>query len=237
MPLTCIRTWCELEEFLGDGQYSFAECGGRPLTWLSKQKVIEREMNILNSAEQQANWPKVQAGMLKEFRSWHSLGSWQKILRKHAKNIIDSRWVITWKLINGVKDIKARLVVRGFKDQQGEELNTSASTASRWGQRIVNQVVVEEEWDLFSFDVSTTFLQGLTFQDMYKLGLTTGVQQRQVCLEIPKGSLALVRQLPGMEDFDPDIHVLQMLKRRLWPKGCSENVANLVRTGLGNNLA
>ena len=54
--------------------------------------------------------------------------------------------------------------------------------------------------------------KGFTSQDMYKLGLTTGVQQRQVCLEIPKGSLALVRQLPGMEDFDPDIHVLQMLK-------------------------
>ena len=47
---------------------------------------------------------------------------------------------------------------------------------------------------------------------MYKLGLITGVQQREVCLEITKGSLASVRQLPGMEDFDPNIHVLQMLK-------------------------
>ena len=111
-------------------------------------------MNILNTAEQQANWPKVQAGMMKELKSWHNLGSWRKILRKDAKNIIDSRWVVNWKLINGVKDIKARLVVRGFKDQQGEDLNTSASTASRWGQRIVNQAVVEEGWDLFSFDIS-----------------------------------------------------------------------------------
>ena len=100
-------------------------------------------------------------------------------------------------------------MVRGFKGRQGEQLNTSASTASRWGQRIVNQAVVEHRWDLFSSDVSTAFLQGLTFGEMYKMGL---MDQREVCLYIPKNSLNLIRKLPGMEDFDPDYHVLQMLK-------------------------
>ena len=112
-------------------------------------------------------------------------------------------------MIDGQKGVKARLVVRGFKDFQADDLNTSASTASRWGQRIVNQAVVENKWELFSFDVSTAFLQGLTFEEMYKMGFTN---KREVCLEIPKGSLQLIRELPGMSDFDPDKHVLRMLK-------------------------
>lgn len=64
-------------------------------------------------------------------------------------NTLDSRWVVTWKTIDGKKGVKARLVVRGFKDSQADELDTSASAASRWGQRIVSQAVVENKWDLF----------------------------------------------------------------------------------------
>ena len=95
--------------------------------------------------------------MRKELQSWHALGAWQNEPRKDAKNIIDSRWFVNWKMIDGQKAVKARLVVRGFKDFQADDLNTSASTASRWGQRVVNQAVVENKWDLFSFDVSTAF--------------------------------------------------------------------------------
>ena len=103
-------------------------------------------MNNLDAKEQAANWQLVKESMLKELKSWNQLGSWEKIDRNDAKNIIDSRWVVTWKMIDGKKGIKSRLVVRGFNESQADELNTSASTASRWGQRIVNQAVVENQW-------------------------------------------------------------------------------------------
>ena len=71
--------------------------------------------------------------------------------------------------------MKARLVVRGFKDQQGDSILTAASTASRWGQRLVCQVVVQMGWALFSFDVSSAFLQGQTFDEQDKENSSTNV--------------------------------------------------------------
>ena len=100
-------------------------------------KVIETEMSILNQAEQKQHIEEVMAAMLEELRSWQGHNAWQLLLRKGAKNIIDSRWVIKWKMIDGKKSIKARLVVRGFKDNQGDIILTAASAASRWGQRLV----------------------------------------------------------------------------------------------------
>ena len=115
-------------------------------------------MSILTPAEIKQNFTAVQAARLKELKSWHSFGAWKLADRSTAKNVIDSRWVIKWKMIEGKKAIKARLVVRGFKDSQGDSILTAASTASRWGQRLVCQLVVQCGWKLFSFDVGSAFL-------------------------------------------------------------------------------
>ena len=88
--------------------------------------------------------------------------------RKGATIILDPRWVLKWKLMDGKKSVKARLVMRGFKCQQAEDLLTAASTASRWVQRVVNVGVVEHNFRLFSFDVSSAFLQGWTFEEILK---------------------------------------------------------------------
>ena len=73
----------------------------------------------------------------------------------------------------------------------------------------MNQAVVENKWELCSHDVSTAFLQGLTFKEMQEMGFTN---HREVCLDIPKNSLQIFSLLPGMSDFDPERHVLRMLK-------------------------
>ena len=33
-----------------------------------------------------------------------------------SKKVIDSRWVLTWKMVDGIKKAKARLVAKGFQD-------------------------------------------------------------------------------------------------------------------------
>ena len=33
-----------------------------------------------------------------------------------SKKVIDSRWVLTWKIADGAKKVKARLVAKGFQD-------------------------------------------------------------------------------------------------------------------------
>ena len=95
--------------------------------------------------------------------------------------------MLKWKIIEGIRAIKARLVVRGFKDSQANDLLTAASTASRWGQRLVNQLVAQMEWELFSFDVSSAFLQGLTLDQLKGAGPV----DRVVHLEPPKVAIHL----------------------------------------------
>ena len=100
--------------------------------------------------------------------------------------------MLEWKLIDGKRAVKARLVVRGFKDRQGDDVQTAASTASRMGQRLVCQLVAQQCWRLFSFDVSDAFLQGETFEEQAgssDAGSTSKALERAVQLEIPKGPL------------------------------------------------
>ena len=82
------------------------------------------------------------------------------------------------------------------------------------------QVVVQMGWALFSFDVSSAFLQGLTFDEQDKEACaraqdsSSGMskERRVVHLEIPKDSLDLIKKLDGFGHFNPIQHVLQMIK-------------------------
>ena len=187
-------------------------------------------MSILTRQELLKYKQQVDEAMLKDLKSWHDLGAWEMADRSTAQNLIDSRWVIKWKLIDGLKAVKARLCVRGFKDRQADWLETHASTASRWGQRVVCQVVAQMKWKLFSFDVSAAFLKGMTFEEVHKLQAEMEKQgidsepmsgesepkgsrpMRVVHLDLPKECLHLVKRLKGMESFNPIKHCLKMVK-------------------------
>eukprot|EP00959_Pyramimonas_sp_CCMP1952_P331095 6933374-Pyramimonas_sp.AAC.1 len=59
--------------------------------------------------------------------------------------------------------------MRGFKDHD-ENLAIFAGPRSRWGQRIANAITAQQDdWALFSFDVSAAFAKGLTFQELSEL--------------------------------------------------------------------
>ena len=143
--------------------------------------------------------------------------------RRLASNVIDARWVLKWKIVNGKRIIQARLVVRGFKDLQASSLSTFAGTTSRWGQRIVNSVAVQKQWELFTADVSQAFLRGLTFAEAAKL---KDEVHRNVQFCMPPGSNGILQKLPGYSDFDSLREVLEMLRcgfglkdaPRLWNK-------------------
>merc|ERR1712185_387919 len=106
-----------------------------------KSAVIEREMNNLGADEIRQHQTEVNQAILKELQRWVERGSFQRLRRSEARNLIDSRWVLKWKLVDGRRVIKARLTVRGFKDLQAHDLKTFAATASRWGQRAVAAMV------------------------------------------------------------------------------------------------
>eukprot|EP00974_Lingulodinium_polyedra_P118899 11169078-Lingulodinium_polyedra.AAC.1 len=55
----------------------------------------------------------VQAAKVKELRAWQRYQCFSRKPRKHARNIIDARWVIKWKWVEDVgkqeRVIRARL--------------------------------------------------------------------------------------------------------------------------------
>ena len=83
---------------------------------LGKTAVIERDLSELSSTELRDNQSKVDKSMAKEWASWNDHGSFKPRLRSKAKNTIDARWLHKWKMIDGHKEIKSRLCMRGFQD-------------------------------------------------------------------------------------------------------------------------
>lgn len=175
--------------------------------------VVERGQNILTLDEARAHSKECDRTMLDELTRWLNLGAFERCPRKHATHVIDARWVLNWKEVNGRRIIQARLVVRGFKDLQAAKLSTFAGTTTRWGQRLVNSVAAQQGWPLFSADVSQAFLQGPTFEQAAK---TKDELQRGVQFSVPPGSAQILQRLPGFESLSGSP---PSAARRLRPQG------------------
>ena len=173
--------------------------------------VIEREHNILTRDEALANAQGCKESMLEELMRWIKHDAWRRGPRNKAVNILKSKWVLKWKIMDkdGVKQrrIKSRLVAQGFQDKQ--ETPNYAGTTTRWGQRLLIIVSVQFGWSLWSADISEAFLRGLTFEELQHEN--QGVL-RQVEISLPPGGEHLIRTLPGYEDFCAENEVLFLRK-------------------------
>ena len=45
-----------------------------------------------------------------------------------AKDIVDTRWVLTWKEVDGRKTVKARFVAKGYQDPDLRDSNAGPRT-------------------------------------------------------------------------------------------------------------
>ena len=173
--------------------------------------AIERVHNIITRQEALENLEACKESMLEEIGRWIKHKAWKRGPRSEAQNVLSSRWVLKWKDIGQGTEkkrrIKARLVAQGFRDRQ--EVENYAGTTSRWAQRVLVIVAVQQSWDLWSADISEAFLRGLTFEELHKDGVN---ELRRVELELPPGGEQLLRLVPGYGDFDPLSEVLVMLK-------------------------
>ena len=176
---------------------------------ITSSKVIEKSLDELTAAEVKANPTLIAEAIRKELGSFITHKCFEPIQKGKMKNVLTSRWLFKWKVIDGVRTVKARLVVHGFKDHAVSSLITYANTTTRWGQRIVNSVAAQQGWELLSADVGTAFLQGLTFVQLAEL---TGEPLREVGLVPPKGYEQYFQALPGLEQFNVTLFDLFMTK-------------------------
>ena len=184
--------------------------------------VIERESRTLTREEEREYKVKVDAAKLVELLKWHELKTFRRLLRSEGSNILDGRWVLTWKQMYvaptslGGKPtfewiVKARLTARGFKDLQISEnkVATYSGTANRVSQRLINSQAAQTKTTLFSYDIGTAFLRGVTFREMAK---RSGTPLRVVQFDFPAKDVHLLRKVPGMADFNHVLEVLDFLK-------------------------
>ena len=67
------------------------------------------------TAEVVANWQDVNKAGVKEINGLYDFGCFQRCPRAKAHNIIDARWVITWKMVEGSVGVNGRFAVMGVQ--------------------------------------------------------------------------------------------------------------------------
>ena len=104
--------------------------------------------------------------------------------RKDAVNLLTPRYVFTWKRgPDGIRYMKCRLTVHGFKGTAVGSLDRYSGTGTRWGQRVVVATAVQNQWPMASLDVSEAFLKGFTFDEIKE---RRGGPRRRVSLVLPR---------------------------------------------------
>ena len=89
--------------------------------------------------------------------------NWQQFevideVRDKGQRTISTRWVLTEKKFSdGKRGIKARLVVRGFEEEN--EVQVDSPTASKSTVRLSLAIAANEGWNIESIDVRSAFLQ------------------------------------------------------------------------------
>ena len=69
---------------------------------------------------------------------------------------ITTRWVLTEKSVEGVRMVKARLVVRGYEEEESN-IRTDLLTVCRENLRLVSTIAVSNECKIHSMDVKSAF--------------------------------------------------------------------------------
>ena len=181
---------------------------------VNKKAVIERDTDLLTPEEITKFDKEVVAAMITELKTWLKYGCFTRRKRSEARNIVDCKWVLKWKhelLPDGTtrRIIRARLTIRGFKDLDKAELIRYAGTSQRYSQRLLVSEAANRGWPIACTDISKAFLQGVTYDELSKM---TGEPLRDVSFYLPPSSIAILKQLPGYENFNPALEVLWCVK-------------------------
>ena len=124
----------------------------------NKGDLSERTMN----PHERAMFKEAKVKELKSFFE-HEVWEFQTTKEADPQRTMSSRMILKWsKNPDGSPRAKARLIVRGYTDPdalQGK-VQTSSPTTSRLSRTLLMSTASNLQWDLWTADVSTAFLQG-----------------------------------------------------------------------------
>ena len=97
--------------------------------------------------------------------SLHKNSTWESVHLPNGKRTLPCKWVYKMKVTG---NYKARLVVKGFRQQQGVDFEEIFSLVVKMTTlRCVLALVAREDMELVQMDVKTTFLHGDIYEDIY----------------------------------------------------------------------
>ena len=130
------------------------------IAWKPIAKSNEAVM-ILNSDEELAQ--EVIDAKLKEVENLQNHDVYEEVNSSRINSCVSTRWILTEKCVEGKKNIKARLVARGFEEDSTLMVKDSP-TCTKESLRMVFTVATTEHWKIQSLDISSAFLQGNAIQ-------------------------------------------------------------------------
>ena len=122
------------------------------------QPLINDEILISEESELQSKELIIKAKE-RELQSWINREVYNEV-DDTGQQKITTKWVMTKKEIEGKPGIKARLVARGYEDEDNDIVRSDSPTVSREGIRFTLAIITTNSWDIKSMDISTAFLQG-----------------------------------------------------------------------------
>ena len=155
--------------------------------------------------------------------SWHKLNPLQKKAMSEAKTLEVTSWVsnkvvekalgfvpkhrlmrMRWVLVlkgtdtPGRVKAKARIVILGFSDPEGEFLDTAAPTLSKRSKHLLLNLATHRRWHVIKADAKAAFLQGSESQRARGV-FATPVPELQEALKLgPQDSVRLLRAAYGL---------------------------------------
>ena len=102
----------------------------------------------------------------KELENWSNFNVYSEV-DDVGQRTISTRWVVSEKVMpDGQKCVKARLVIRGFEEEDKGPVDSP--TASKCSMRIFFAVSANNKWNCETIDIKAAFLQGKNIErDIY----------------------------------------------------------------------
>jgi len=137
-----------------------------------------------SDADKYVVWHDVMCDGIKALRSNHT---WSLVSFHPSMNVVGNQWVYRIKLhVDGsIEHYKARLVARGFTQQEGIDYSkTFSSIIKQTTIRLVFSIAISHNWKIHQLDINNAFLNGVLTEEVYMkqpLGFVDPTLPSHVC--------------------------------------------------------